>query len=166
MATLVAGLHPVTELNEKSCVIIKYDNISGLIKLDRIVLAPEVGTPELRNTEETQGSQECLQKVRKIHTKKGIVPQNDTTNTPGVITRDITAKPDSTEDGAHYTIHKIVDHEQKEQGRTLYRIKLYSFGEDDDKREPIDNLPHGKVFQYHNSKRLKQLHEFSNARVV
>lgn len=163
---LSTGPHTVTEVNEKTCVILRNVNISERISLDRIVLAPEVGTLELRNTVETKWSQLCLKKVWKIHTKTLIVPQDDTTNTQGVVTRETIAPSDSTEDVAEYKIHKIVDQEPQEDEKTLYRIRWYSFGEKDDTIEMIEHLPRGKVIQYHLEKRLKQLHELSNAIVV
>lgn len=90
-------------MNEKTCVILSNDNISQLITLDLIVLAPEYGTPELSNTEETQGSQECLQKVQSVDTTMVIVLQDDTTNNPREITLTTIAPPYSTEEGAEYT---------------------------------------------------------------
>lgn len=82
-ASLATGPHPVTELNGKTCIILRDNKITELITLDFVVLALEVGTDDSMNTKDTQWSQECLQRMQKIHTNKLIVPQDDTNDTRG-----------------------------------------------------------------------------------
>lgn len=73
----------VTEVNENTCFILRENKITELITLDRVLLEPKVGTAESSNTKEMKGSRGYLQRIQDMYTNKTIVPQDDTTDTPG-----------------------------------------------------------------------------------
>lgn len=99
--------------------------------------------------------------MRKIHINKGIVPQDDTTDTSCEIKRATKALhyrtktvqseeqvyPTGTNNGSEYTIHKIVHHEQQENVTTIYRTRWYYVCEKDDTLELVTYLSRSKVVQ-------------------
>lgn len=46
LTPISTGPHEVAEVNDKTCIILKEENVTERIMLDRLVLAPQLGSPK------------------------------------------------------------------------------------------------------------------------
>lgn len=175
LASIATGPHKDTEKDDKICVILGDNNVTERITLDRIVLAPQVELPQHNDAEEAGQPQGIDVPIRSTNEGKGILMDNDHKEHPGIITRSMVKESQSdtreteketiptTEpvEEAEYTIQKIVDQEPQDDDTNLYRVRWYSYGEDENTLKPTRNLPRSKVVQYYRAKMLPNPQDLS-----